>query len=126
MAAGEARAAGQLKLPRLKHASIRVEKISAYLLSPTHPVGRHKARFFESFGFARSSADVLMAALIEHARVNEVTVVEESRFGRRYTVDGPLQSPDGRSPSVRVIWFAEAEGGGLQFVTAYPLPKAKT
>ena len=126
MAAGEAGAAGHLKLPRLEGVSINAEKISAYLLSPTHPIGRHKARFFGSFGFVRAAPDALMSALVEHARIHEVASIEESRFGKRYAVDGPLRCPDGRTPLVRVIWFIEGDGGEPQFVTAHPLPKART
>jgi hypothetical protein len=89
-------------------------------------VGRHKARFFEDFGFVRAAADVLIAALIEHARSNDVATVDESGFGKRYTVDGPLRCPDGRTPLVRVIWFIETGSAAPQFVTAHPLPKAKS
>lgn len=46
--------------------------------------------------------------------------------GTRYTIDGPLNSPDGRTPRLQVIWFIESGGEIPHFVTAYPLPELKT
>ena len=115
-----------MKLPNLDRAVVRTEKISDYLLSWTHPAGRHKARFFERIGFQPSAPQVLTQAILEHARANEVTTVEQSRFGTRFTIDGTLTSPDGRNPRIRVIWFVESGANTPYLVTAYPLPEAKT
>jgi hypothetical protein len=84
-----------LKLPHRADATIRPEKISGYLLSSSHPAGRHKARFFERFGFSSSAPEVFRASIIAHAVANDVATVDESRFGTRYAVDGTLESPDG-------------------------------
>ena len=116
----------KMKLPNLERASVRTGKISDYLLSATHPTGRHKARFFERFGFSHSSPEALIQSLIEHARSNEVSVVEQTAFGTRYTVDGALNSPDGRNPRLRVIWFTESGSDSPNFVTAYPVSEPKT
>jgi hypothetical protein len=115
-----------MNLPNLKRAVVRTGKISDYLLSATHPAGRHKARFFGLFGFSRFAPESLIHSLIEHARSNEVSAVEPTAFGTRYTIDGPLISPDGRNPRVRVIWFTESGSDIPDFVTAYPLPERKT
>lgn len=115
-----------MKLPNLDNAVVRAEKISDYLLSSTHPAGRHKARFFERLGFQPSAPQVLTQAFLEHARSNEVTTIEQSRYGTRYTIDGMLISPDGRNPRIQVIWFVESGGNIPYLVTAYPLPEAKT
>jgi hypothetical protein len=115
-----------MKLPNLKRAVVRTGKISDYLLSATHPAGRHKARFFGLFGFSRFAPESLIHSLIEHARSNEVSAVEPTAFGTRYTIDGALISPDGRNPRVRVIWFTESGSDIPDFVTAYPLPELKT
>ena len=115
-----------MKLPNLERAVVRTGKISDYLLSATHPAGRHKARFFGLFGFSRFAPESLIHSLIEHTRSNEVTTVEQTAFGTRYTIDGTLISPDGRNPRVRVIWFIDLGGDIPTFVTAYPLPELKT
>lgn len=41
-----------MKLPNLGNASVPEAKITRYLLSMTHPYGRHKANFFQRFGFS--------------------------------------------------------------------------
>lgn len=123
MAGGKTWSVGCLKLPQLDQATIRSEKISDYLLSPTHPVGRHKARFFQQFGFAQSNPETLRSSLLAHARLYEAALLGESRFGKRYAIDGPLQSPDGRNPRLRVIWFIESGKEEPKFVTAHPLRK---
>jgi len=115
-----------MKLPNLDRAVVRTGKISDYLLSSTHSAGRHKARFFERIGFQASTSHVLTQTILEHARSNEVTTIEQSRFGTRYTIDGMLISPDGRNPRIRVIWFVESGSDIPYLVTAYPLPEAKT
>ena len=65
----------------------------------------------------------LADALRRHAAVHPVAFVEESRFGMRYTIDGPLDSPDGRAPNVRVAWFIRRRGGAPILVTAFPVPR---
>lgn len=115
-----------MKLPNLDRAVVRAEKISNYLLSAAHPIGRHKARFFGLFGFSRAAPEALIQALIAHAKSNDALAVERTAFGTRYTIDGALNSPDGRNPRLRVIWFIESGGDIPNFVTAYPLPELKT
>ena len=115
-----------MKLQNLGQAVVRTEKISDYLLSSTHPAGRHKARFFVRVGFQPSVPEALTQAILEHARSNEVATVERSLFGIRYTIDGMLISPDGRNPRIRVIWFVELGSDIPYLVTAYPLPEVKT
>jgi hypothetical protein len=66
-----------MKLPNHERAGVPREKITNYLLSPTHRDGRSKAEFFTRFGFSASGWDVLDAALRRHATENEVTSIEE-------------------------------------------------
>lgn len=50
--------------------------------------------------------------------------IEDSRFGKRYILEGELSAPDKRRPRVRVIWFIEAGQNVPHLVTAYPLGRA--
>ncbi|MGH8634982.1 MAG: DUF6883 domain-containing protein [Burkholderiales bacterium] len=115
-----------MKLPKVERAIVRGEKVSDYMLATTHPAGRHKARFFGLFGFSRAAPEILIQALVTHAGSNEVSAVARTKFGTRYTIDGALNSPDGRNPRLRVIWFIESGSEIPTFVTAYPLPELKT
>ncbi len=92
-----------------------------YLLSSTHRAGRGKARFFSAFGFQVSAWEALAQALQQHARDNIVTLTEETPFGTRYVIEGPLIAPNGRELQIRTVWFIEEGSRAPQFVTAYPL-----
>ena len=115
-----------MKAPGHENPQVPKEKIAEYLLSDSHPSGRAKARFFRRFGFSAETWETLAAALKRHVTVKEVSSGEDSPFGRRYNVDGPLESPDGRNPSVRSVWFVETDSRELRFVTAVPARRRPT
>jgi len=112
-----------MKLPNWQRGVIEQAKLITYLLSPLHPLGRHKAAFFWRFGFSVDEWYKLAEALKHHAGKYHVAKVEDSPFGRRYIVEGRLSAPDGRSPQVRAVWFIDANQDIPRFVTAYPLEK---
>jgi hypothetical protein len=101
------------------------EKISGYLLSAAHRDGRHKAVFFQAFGFTADAPGVLAGALRKHGAEREVAGAEESPFGTRYVVEGIMEAPDGRAPAVRSVWFIGAGEEVPRLVTAYPLGRGK-
>jgi hypothetical protein len=110
-----------MRLPNADQAIVPERKITAYLLSFTHRDGRGKATFFGRFGFAADAWEVLASALRRHAQEHEVTEIEGTPFGVSYAVEGPLATPDGRAPVVRVIWFISTDEVVPRLVTAYPL-----
>jgi hypothetical protein len=110
-----------MKLPNIDKATIPEEKITQYLLSSTHPEGKDKAAFFTAFGFTIDEWQTLAIALIEHAHEHFVVRVIFGQFGARYLVEGALNTPDGRRPLVRVVWFIDMDGDFPRLVTAYPL-----
>jgi hypothetical protein len=112
-----------MKLPNLEAAVVPQEKVTDYLLSPTHRDGRHKAAFFLSFGFSASAWQELVAALLKHAQDYEVVTIEDSPFGTRYVVEGTISALDGRSPNLRSVWVIEKDEDIPRFVTAYPLER---
>ena len=112
-----------MKLPNAASANVRREKITHYLLSSEHPVGRHKARFFKILGFDRSTWEELARSLQRHATEYAVSCVRETAFGNAYVIDGPLETPSGRRPRVRTVWFLESGRDVAEFVTAYPVEK---
>ena len=109
-------------LPNASEARVDREKVVEYLLSLSHPDGRDKAAFFMRFGFRIEEWKTFADALREIGISNPVTGEVESVYGRRYTVDGPLRTPDGRMPKVRTVWIVEP-GTAPRLVTAYPLEK---
>ncbi len=108
-----------MKLPNSNGAVVPREKLTAYLLSKTHPVGRAKASFFRLIGYDETNADDLAAELIRLAGAEEVVQSEASPFGTKYVVEGLIAGPLG-SAGVRTVWIIETGTVIPRFVTAYP------
>ncbi len=108
------------RIPNVERAVIDDRKLADYLLATGHPFGRGKARFFFGLGFRRGEIDQLREALRDHAAANPVATSEETEFGSKYVVEGPLVAPDGREVGIRAVWFVESGEEAPRFVTAYP------
>jgi hypothetical protein len=109
-----------MRLPNVDRIRVDREKITEYLLNLSHPDGASKARFFIGFGFRIGEWDVLGKALIQHGIDHPVERVVDSAFGTRYTVVGPLETPDGRDPHVRSVWILDKGSDAPRLVTAHP------
>ncbi|OGK08574.1 MAG: hypothetical protein A2W80_05375 [Candidatus Riflebacteria bacterium GWC2_50_8] len=112
-------------LPGREICEIPPEKIRLYLLNHEHIVGRSKAKFFNSVGFTGQNWQILAVALKEHAQKNTVTRTEKTEFGTKYSIEGKLNSPDGRNPLGRAIWFIDYGEQVPRLVTVHPLPILK-
>lgn len=113
-----------MKLPYSDRLEISQTKVAQYLLSSTHRAGRGKARFFSAFGFQASSWEMLAQTLQQHAKDNVVLQTEETPFGIRYVIEGPLIAPNGRELQIRAVWFIDTGSVAPRFVTAYPLKRS--
>ena len=112
-----------MKLPNYEDAVVPEAKITGYLLSIKHRDGRSKAEFFRQLGFSLAAWEELVRALLRHIAENEVAKIEDSPFGKRYTIEGRLFAPGGKNVVIRSVWFIE-EGEELpRFVTAYTLQR---
>lgn len=109
-----------MKLPGAQRAYVPLSKLTDYLLSETHAIGRTKAAFFYRAGFTRERAGDLRAALLELARRGKVTEVIETAYGMKYVVDGELRSPTGENIKLRTVWIVEKDESRPRLVTAYP------
>ena len=108
-----------MKLPGAARAQIDPAKVQQYLLSPSHPIGRAKARFFRRLGFTASRWEELRDALLRHAGTGDATAAAASPFGQKYLVRGILQGPRNVAAVVSV-WIVRANADDPVFVTAYP------
>lgn len=102
------------------HAIVETHKIEKYLLSSTHPAGRAKAKFFYGFGFDAAKPDILKVALLDHAKNGTITAEQYTDFGYKWTIEGPMNSPDGRSPRILSVWVRADNEIAIRLVTAYP------
>ena len=108
-----------MKLPGADQVRIDERKVRGYLLSPTHPVGRFKARVFAGLGFDEGSAELFMAELRRIAAAGEVGEEEDTEFGRKYTVPDDLTGPVG-SAQVLTVWIREPGQEEMRLVTVRP------
>lgn len=99
---------------------LTVKRSRTYLLSPSHPDGASKAAFFVSFGFRSGDWEVFADALRRHGQTHLVVATVDSTYGSRYSIDGILETPDGRNPFVRTIWILAAGSVEPRLITAYP------
>ena len=109
-----------MKLPNREKAYVPRAKLSDYLLSETHPVGRLKSRFFRSVGFNEANMDFLEQQLLSLAHSQEVKGISESPYGRKFIIEGNLQNPVGLQVPVCTVWVLETEDTRPRLVTAYP------
>jgi hypothetical protein len=109
-----------MQLPNRFQAYIPSPKLSAYLLSETHSVGKAKATFFRALGFNESNVHSLEHGLLTLAHSAPVHEVVPSPHGVKYIIEGVLETPSGNAPRICTVWILEIGETNPRFVTAYP------
>ncbi len=109
-----------MKLPNAEQATVEREKVTEYLLSTTNPSGRSKALFFLRFGFSTDSWEDFAESLRLQASANDVVRIVETIHGPRYSVDGTIVAPDGRTLLVRTVWQFDLGSEYPRLITAHP------
>jgi len=109
-----------LSLPNAEEAHIDDAKISGYLLSLTHPVGRFKAHFFIALGFSAGEPEALTGELLRIAVEAQDSECVETPHGNKYVVRGTLSGPNGRSAPIVTVWIVSPQSTSPRFITAYP------
>lgn len=107
-----------MKLPNSDKSIIPAEKIIDYLLNASHPIGKHKAAFFESFCI--KDKEVLRNALLKHATERVVHKTTNSPFGTKYELRCEINTPDLRNPCIVSVWIVNNGETVPRLVTAYP------
>jgi hypothetical protein len=98
-------------------------KIDSYLFDLSHARGGPKGRFFLRFGFTLGDPVGLMNALLDHGSRHEVGTTETRLGATVYTIDGEIESPDGRNPRIRTVWQVDKGTDFARFITTVPLSK---
>lgn len=109
-----------MKLPNAQNAVVDERRVREYLLSPSHPVGRFKAKFFGCIGFAPEGWSGFVTALQRVATEGDAHLVEESEYGRKYVVPGRIAGPGGRLDEVESVWIIRAGDDKPRLVTVDP------
>ncbi len=110
-----------MKPPNFENGIVEPEKIVDYLLNPAHPDGWGKAQFFSAMGFRREEWSILAEALRLVVRNSTASRSVTSPHGRKYIVEGVLQTPSGLTPTVRTVWIVDEGTDAPRLVTAYPM-----
>jgi hypothetical protein len=109
-----------MRVPHANMAMVSEEKITGYLLNPSHPDGAGKAQFFTRVGFNTETWQDLANALRELVERSTITQQVDSQHGTKYIVDGFINTPLRSTVAVRTIWIIDTGEEVPRFVTAYP------
>ena len=92
-------------LANAAEAKIDADKVIAYPLDPTHPVGGHNARVFEwVLGYDRTNAAGLVEQILEGIRTTPAEPRGVTRDGAHFRVDLEVRGPTGARAPVRTGW----------------------
>lgn len=110
-----------MKLPKAEHAVVDIVKLRDYVLSQSHPRGRHKARvFLAALGITAADAEELRIALLDSARFGDAIPGVPDGFGARYTIDFELVRSTKRA-RVRGSWIVRLDDGLPRLTSCYVL-----
>ena len=106
-------------LPNAERAEVDPRKLTDYCLSPTHPVGKHKATVFRAaLGLTVEDAELLRNWLLFAAESGEAVPGRADEFGQRFVVDFPATTESG-SAVIRSAWIVPAGEAAPQLTTCY-------
>ena len=108
------------RLPNAEEAVIDAEKLRSYVLSSAHPVGRFKAAFFRKLGYSADNWEAFARGLREVILSQDITRVENTRYGQKFIIGGPLPAPTGETVQIVTVWVILRGEKVPRFVTAYP------
>ena len=108
-----------MSFPGAFAATVPPEKIRDYLLDLDHPVGRSKAVWFLSLGYAADRWSELADDLKRVAAADANFDVRPSPFGTKYLARGTIGRPGFRPGTVLTVWMS-TDGGPPRFITAHP------
>ena len=96
-----------MQLPNSHKAVVEIQKLRDYSLNANHPVGKHKARVFQSaLGITVADAEWLRERAFEVATNGDAKLQSPSVFGDKYVIDSVLEF-GGLSATVRFTWIIE-------------------
>lgn len=107
------------KIPNGSSAVVSRSKLTDYLLSDGHPVGRYKANFFRALGYSRDDPEALEKDLLAVLE-NELIGTQSNEFGTKYVVAGRIGRRDAEQKPVVTVWIILSGSDTPRFVTAYP------
>jgi len=114
-----------LSLPNRENAFIQPEKLTGYLLSETHSVGKSKAKFFRELGFNEQNVTLLEQELLKIVKNQEINEIITTEHGTKYVIIGTINTPKNTSVSILTVWIIDLGKDTPRFVTARPFLENK-
>jgi hypothetical protein len=109
-----------MKLPNAEKAMIAPMKLSEYLLNESHKIGFGKAKFLRAKGFNDDNIERLATELLTLAISGNLTDIQTTQHGTKYTIVGAIQTPIGDSVLMRTVWQIDTGKENSRLITAYP------
>lgn len=109
-----------MPIPNADRAIIAIEKLTAYLLNPSHKRGAVKARLLLRLGYRTDAPHVLESDLrTQHLPLN-ATRTSDNPYGVAYEIDGPITTPSRKIVRFCSIWQIDTGSEVPRFITMYP------
>lgn len=109
-----------MKIPSADRAIIAAEKLSAYLLNPSHRRGAAKARLLLSLGYRADAPERLEADLRTQHLSQAVTRESQNPYGTVYEIEAPIATPNGKIVRFSSIWQIDSGTNLPRLITMYP------
>jgi hypothetical protein len=107
-------------IPSADRATIAVEKLTTYLLNPSHKRGSAKARLLISLGYRTNASEILESDLRAQHLSLDATRTSQNQYGVAYEIDGPITTPSGRTVRFCSVWQIDTGSEVPRFITMYP------
>lgn len=91
-------------LPNCKHAIIESAKLKDYILSPNHPLGKFKAKFFEEAGYLQGAWEILAKDIRAQHLSKDAKKGNLSFLGKKYEITAPLKGPKS-TVTITSVWI---------------------
>jgi hypothetical protein len=109
-----------MKVPNADGAVIATEKLTGYVLNVSHKRGGPKARLLVSLGYRSDNPQSLESDLRRQHLSLDVTRTHENAYGVVYEIEGPIETPNGRSVGFCTVWQIDTGTDVPRFITMYP------
>jgi hypothetical protein len=107
-------------IPNGDRAVNAVDKLTRYLLNPSHKRGGAKARLLLSLGYRTDAPQVLESDLRAHHLPLNVTRTSQNTYGVVYEIEGPITAPSGKAVRFCSTWQIDTGSQIPRFITMYP------
>lgn len=106
-------------LPAGEQAIVDDGKLLDYVLSSTHPIGRHHAELFERLlGITGANYQLLKEQLLRAAATVDVEAGQPSQFGQKFQMRFAVRGPLG-TRLVLAVWMLDEGQAFPRLITCY-------